>query len=664
MNTRSSRQYRRVGIACDNCRRKKTRCPGQKPRCSTCARLDQRCLYDGNENDAEQPSNEDVISRLRLLEAQLNTLNDKFELGPAKDATPSSAAGPRTSLPGSACPATPVSTLQTSHVRKAFEVYFERIHRQPLWLFESSVSPPPDTSEELTYAILALSLSYSPREFNDPGLQSATYYYDQARRRIMLDIAEGNSDLQSIKVLCLLSFFNVISGNIPLAGLNMSFAQNLMQYATITSDSSDSVYSLDERPRIFWSLALLNRFYGPPILIPVLADGIKSSCFSTAESRNGKTACPPVPLENGGNLFGVWAHCARLGSLWGDVRVFISRCMEGSTEAPWNINSDYHALYSRSLDLEVTHRTELSYNNVRFAELSKEEVQRDRHDWLPWLRMQVAYHTILCMLNHPFLFSSKVSKQKFGKTTFWRESSEKALRHCNWVSRLLRLPREKQLQIDDPFFAQAAGIAATLNLYWARVNDSSVRTRALENLEICQTVIFEMATYLPVCATIEQSLNLFKNFVTPSPIQAERLGSTKAKPTMALKWLLLDIAAPQFPHYASESQCGTTEDGHDEIMLNSSDIGTPPARIRESTGHYASPPEWMSSQTDETPVSGPRSHLSVAQQEAFHQSFNRMMSDGQYDQTDFNLAWGPWGQVGNVGDSFGPGLEWWDFTTL
>jgi hypothetical protein len=275
-----------------------------------------------------------------------------------------------------------------------------------------------------------------------------------------------------------------------------------MQYATITSDSSDSVYSPDERPRIFWSLSTLTRFYGPPILIPVLADGIKNSCFSTVEAKNGKTTCPPVPLEAGGNLYGVWAHCARLGSLWGDVRVFISRCMEGSTEAPWNINSDYHALYSRSLDLEVTHRTELSYNNVRFTELSKDEVQRDRHDWLPWLRMQVTYHTILCMLNHPFLFSSKISKQKFGKTTFWRESSEKALRHCNWVSRLLRLPREKQLQIDDPFFAQAAGIAATLNLYWARVNDASVRTRALENLEICQTVISEMATYLPVCATI------------------------------------------------------------------------------------------------------------------------------------------------------------------
>lgn len=89
-------------------------------------------------------------------------------------------------------------------------MYFERIHRQPLWLFETSASPPADTSEELTYALLALSLTYSPGEFNDPALQSPMYYYDQARRRIMLDIAEGNSDLQSIKVLCLLSFFNVI----------------------------------------------------------------------------------------------------------------------------------------------------------------------------------------------------------------------------------------------------------------------------------------------------------------------------------------------------------------------------------------------------------------------------------------------------------------------
>lgn len=143
-----------------------------------------------------------------------------------------------------------------------------------------------------------------------------------------------------------------------------------------------------------------------------------------------------------------------------------------------------------------------------------------------------------------------------------------------------------------------------------------------------------------------------------------RLGPLTVKPTTALKWLLLDIASPQFPNYSNIRACGESDDGHDEETLDSPDVGTPHAGIRESTRHYASPPEWMSSQADETPESGTRPDLSIAQQEEFHHSFNRMMSGGEYNQTDFNLAWGPWEQIGGTGNNSAAGLEWWDFTTL
>ncbi|CAK7202664.1 hypothetical protein SEUCBS139899_005390 [Sporothrix eucalyptigena] len=40
---------RRIRQACHNCRRKKARCPGQKPACSFCVRLGQPCSYSDNE---------------------------------------------------------------------------------------------------------------------------------------------------------------------------------------------------------------------------------------------------------------------------------------------------------------------------------------------------------------------------------------------------------------------------------------------------------------------------------------------------------------------------------------------------------------------------------------------------------------------------------------
>ncbi|CAI7665939.1 unnamed protein product [Penicillium bialowiezense] len=37
---------KRTRQACDRCRRKKARCPGEKPECSLCQRLGQSCSYE------------------------------------------------------------------------------------------------------------------------------------------------------------------------------------------------------------------------------------------------------------------------------------------------------------------------------------------------------------------------------------------------------------------------------------------------------------------------------------------------------------------------------------------------------------------------------------------------------------------------------------------
>ncbi|PVH69076.1 hypothetical protein DL98DRAFT_182853 [Cadophora sp. DSE1049] len=39
------RKRRRVAVACKGCRTRKTRCNGNRPRCSTCAELNLECVY-------------------------------------------------------------------------------------------------------------------------------------------------------------------------------------------------------------------------------------------------------------------------------------------------------------------------------------------------------------------------------------------------------------------------------------------------------------------------------------------------------------------------------------------------------------------------------------------------------------------------------------------
>lgn len=41
------RPAKRIRQACEQCRRKKSKCSGERPVCSTCWRLEQQCFYHG-----------------------------------------------------------------------------------------------------------------------------------------------------------------------------------------------------------------------------------------------------------------------------------------------------------------------------------------------------------------------------------------------------------------------------------------------------------------------------------------------------------------------------------------------------------------------------------------------------------------------------------------
>ncbi|KAF4624745.1 hypothetical protein G7Y89_g13422 [Cudoniella acicularis] len=51
----SERPAKRVRQACEPCRRKKSRCPGEKPVCSHCSRLRQNCYYAEERHESERP---------------------------------------------------------------------------------------------------------------------------------------------------------------------------------------------------------------------------------------------------------------------------------------------------------------------------------------------------------------------------------------------------------------------------------------------------------------------------------------------------------------------------------------------------------------------------------------------------------------------------------
>lgn len=475
-----------------------------------------------------------------------------------------------------------------------------------------------------------------------------------------------------------------------MAGLNTSLVKSHLQYSTLQGSWSSSS-TPQEQSKLFWSVFLLDTFYGPPILVPSVAHDINSPCFSAVGPRYSSLPCPQLPRESNATLPGrlpnIWPHSIRIFGLWGDIRTYISRCFEGSVDAPWQPTSDYTVLCSRLMDIELEHPLSLSYNTVKLPDCSPQQVQDNRAEWLPWVRLQVTYHAIHCVLNHPFLYSIKTPKQKLGADTFWRASSDKALRHCTWISRLIKMASQKGLVLADPFFSQAAAIAGTLHSYWTQSSDVELRNAALANLKICQELIADMAPCWPACESVvshwffyqlymlllissaqRQALDQFINLVSPSD-QRKSFASTKAVVKKSLMWIILDMTAAQFPGYSPCGSCdkNTEDPGPDTqaLPLTSAEVNSPPARMRESTAHYASPPEWLSSRSDgETSPATTRVGMTTAHQDGLGQPFIEMVSDVGDVASNFDLSWGPWENIMPSGTNSMCGLNWWDYSSI
>jgi hypothetical protein len=89
----------------------------------------------------------------------------------------------------------------SSAIAKAIDLYFEYCHRQPIWCFDrEQVSDPSYLSEELVCCLLALTSRFSRDR------EHLQHYGDSARSLVMLRMANGTVELETIESLCLLSY--------------------------------------------------------------------------------------------------------------------------------------------------------------------------------------------------------------------------------------------------------------------------------------------------------------------------------------------------------------------------------------------------------------------------------------------------------------------------
>ncbi|CAK7264593.1 hypothetical protein SEPCBS119000_001077 [Sporothrix epigloea] len=578
------RRTRRVIQACDNCRRKKAQCPRERPECSSCTRLGQSCRYQSAEAhdsrsptsssrhvsgrvshrlSVQSPQSRSVEDRLARLEAKLNaslgSFQDEADMAPAsrqrgKSQSEHGLDGP--SMPDLAqnaqspagFPAASLSSANQSTaqllpsarvIAEAIRVYFSCCHRQPVWLFEPKSSLSVASPDAVLLCILALSTQHSPDAFaglSDDALPSPDDYNEAARRAILQDLASMSVTLATLQALCLLSFSNLVRGDVQLASFHVSLVSNLMQCAGLDIHrSTDRTPLLESQRRLFWSVQMVNVLCGAPVKIPSTYD-IKAPSFAlptetTATARRHVGDLQPAPLlpldpPNIGirplvanaerappHITSIWLHMVRSASLWSLVRSYIWRCHQNQQHppkdprAPWHPDSDYTAIHAQLFDMEGAFPVAFRYDASRFMDRPLAELLRHRDFWLPWLKIQATYHTIHAVLNHPLLYSPRVSQiRPGGPNWFWKASTDLALLHSTWIARILGMAHNVGLPMSDPFFAYASAVAITLHVYWSRASSPSIRTAAEKYIDVCRSVIADLAIHWPLCRDMVRAL--------------------------------------------------------------------------------------------------------------------------------------------------------------
>jgi hypothetical protein len=98
------------------------------------------------------------------------------------------------------------------------EIYFDLCHRQPIWCFNrEDLEASEEISTELAYSMLELTARFMQQ-------QDKLEYGEHAKWSIMLRVANGTVELETIESLCLLSYsaFIGMSCRIPFHPLSVA----------------------------------------------------------------------------------------------------------------------------------------------------------------------------------------------------------------------------------------------------------------------------------------------------------------------------------------------------------------------------------------------------------------------------------------------------------
>ncbi|KAI3559142.1 hypothetical protein CABS03_07461 [Colletotrichum abscissum] len=528
-----ARYAKRARQACEPCRRKKSKCPGERPTCSYCERLGQQCVY--NAPGGEVPDSQ-LTKHNREMETRLNSLEDKMDrliqhLSPVSHHTQPSVASrhvlsPRLSVsaeevgpkPDSAPPAwspTSPSSAAEAQLMDTGRRYLLWFHAQPITLFaeETFLHSLASRDPELILSLQALVLRCPPGSLTSQIKQQVDDLARSARRMVMERVTEGRVELSTLQSLCLLSMFDFATGNIMQSGLSITTASHLAHSIPPTNNPNNA----QERNYCLRTIIVLQHLQGCIMPAPRLMGALPGPSSTNSGSHVlGLTAYCGIPEYNlddnpDKNISTVASDfCV----VWRMVRVYASSKVSPDAPPPWDSRSDYSMVLQSHHDIDCRAPQRFRFATNRIDQQSPESLQAQRQYWIPFLFSQFVHETIPCLLNHPFLLSMRL--RHFRHTIpvhFIQQSFESMNRTAGWIIFFLDVIEKKSLPVMDPVMAHCVVIVATIHLQHSFVHDQVLRSRAKSGFEKCMNFLRKTGAVWPSVANMAGNLRRLQDSV-------------------------------------------------------------------------------------------------------------------------------------------------------
>ncbi|TVY68282.1 Quinic acid utilization activator [Fusarium oxysporum f. sp. cubense] len=477
-------QIRRSRRACEPCRRKKSKCTGERPICSFCERLQLPCKY-----AARGSSSQD--STTKAQKAQKKSTKDRVQVLESQIAS--------------------LSELLSSRTNKEAQA---SVPSQPLPSTTSSDGNPFLTEQAV------------PNE------------------RQTVSFSEAQSDLPQDVFT---HFLQVYRSDLPRAWMSIGTATRLESVRNLWKSNSIPNQESAEENRCYWSIYMIEAVFFPhmprapthdqtrkypPSVEPPPPIPLDANDFNAPDFDNAVGSSDDI---------GINTHAGRMIAVWSQVACHLHEIRRGEVQIPWLPESTYSKLNLALFEYEAQFNQRHLMRSLFPFKRTSDEIQAYREYWNPWLTTHLVLHASLALLNHPFihLVALRRNKGMSQSRLFLQQVVDQALFHSGWVFWLVGIFEDLNIEICNPLIGLAVAATSTIPWLYQFVKNAKVASKASQNLAKGQRLLQRLSKTWPCMSHKLQGLQRLQSLVIGKSPEAGAADTTINFPPSMI-WELLD----------------------------------------------------------------------------------------------------------------------------